>query len=93
MTTTLSPRISELLIETAERLDISYTVEASGSRTYTDADVIQIARAGIPVALVSIPLRYMHSPVELADLADIDSAVELIAGFALSLNSELDLTR
>ena len=90
---TLSPRISELLIETAERLDISYTVEASGSRTYTDADVIQIARAGIPVALVSIPLRYMHSPVELADLADIDSAVELIAGFALSLDPELDLTR
>ena len=82
---TLSPAISERLMATAERLEIPFTVEASGSRTYTDADVIQIARAGIPVALVSIPLRYMHSPVELADLADIDAAVELIAGFAMSL--------
>ncbi|MGH2924751.1 MAG: M42 family metallopeptidase [Solirubrobacterales bacterium] len=90
---TLSPAISERLMATADRLEIPYTVEASGSRTYTDADVIQIARAGIPVALVSIPLRYMHSPVELADLADIDAAVELIAGFATSLEPGLDLTR
>jgi endoglucanase len=90
---TLSPRISELLAETAERLEVPYTVEASGSRTATDADVIQIARAGIPAGLVSIPLRYMHSPVELVDLADVDAAVELVAGFALSLGPELDLTR
>ena len=79
---TLSPRIFELLAETAERLEIPYTVEASGSRTYTDADAIQIARAGIPAGLVSIPLRYMHSPVEMVDLADVEAAVELIAGFA-----------
>ena len=79
---TLSPRVFELLSETAERLEIPHTVEASGSRTSTDADAIQIARAGIPAGLVSIPLRYMHSPVELVDLADVDAAVELIAGFA-----------
>jgi putative aminopeptidase FrvX len=90
---TLAPRISELLIETAERLEIPYTIEASGSRTFTDADVIQIARAGIPAALVSIPLRYMHSPVELVDLGDVDAAVELIAGLALGLEPDLDLTR
>jgi putative aminopeptidase FrvX len=90
---TLSPRIFELLVETAERLEIPHTLEASGSRTSTDADAIQIARAGIPAGLVSIPLRYMHSPVELVDLTDVDSAVELIAGFALALGPELDLTR
>ncbi len=90
---TLSPRIYELLVETAERLEIPYTVEASGSRTATDADVIQIARDGTPAGLVSIPLRYMHSPVELADLADVDAAVELVAGFALALGPELDLVR
>jgi endoglucanase len=90
---TLSPRISELLIETAERLEIPHTIEASGSRTATDADAIQIARSGVPTGLVSIPLRYMHSPVELVDLADVDAAVELLAGFALGLDPGLDLTR
>ena len=90
---TLSPRISELLVETAERREIPHTIEASGSRTATDADVIQIARAGIPAGLVLIPLRYMHSPVELVDLADVDAAIELVASFALGLEPGLDLTR
>ena len=90
---TLSPGIFELLAETAERLEIPHTIEASGSRTSTDADMIQIAGAGVPAGLVSIPLRYMHSPVELVDLADVDAAVELVAGFALALEPELDLTR
>ena len=90
---TLSPRIFELLTEAAERLDIAHTVEASGRATYTDADAFQIARSGIPTGLVSVPVRYMHSPVEMVDLADVDAAIELIAGFALGLEPDLDLTR
>ncbi len=90
---TLSPRIFELLTETAERLGIEYTIEASGRGTHTDADAIQIARSGIPAGLISIPLRYMHSPVELVDLADVEAAVELVAGFALALEPGLDLSR
>jgi putative aminopeptidase FrvX len=90
---TLSPRIFELLTEMAERLDIPHTIEASGQATRTDADMIQMARSGIPTGLVSIPLRYMHSPVEMVDLADVEAAVELVAEFAAALDSELDLTR
>jgi putative aminopeptidase FrvX len=90
---TLSPRIFELLVETAERNDLSHTVEASGQATRTDADAIQIARSGIPAGLVSVPLRYMHSPVEMVDLGDVEAAVELIAAFALSLEPGLDLSR
>jgi putative aminopeptidase FrvX len=90
---TLSPPIFELLAETAERLGIAHTVEASGFATHTDADAIQIARAGIPAGLISIPLRYMHSPVELVDLGDVEATVELVAGFALALEPGLDLTR
>ena len=90
---TLSPRIFELLTQTAERLGIEYTIEASGRGTHTDADAIQIARSGIPAGLISIPLRYMHSPVELVDLADVEAAVELVAGFALALEPGLDLSR
>jgi endoglucanase len=90
---TLSPAIFELLAETAERLEIPHTVEASGRATFTDADAFQIARAGIPTGLVSVPVRYMHSPVEMVDLADVDAAIELIAGFALALTPGLELSR
>jgi endoglucanase len=90
---TLSPQIFEMLAEVAEREDIPYTIEASGRATHTDADAIQISRAGIPAGLVSIPLRYMHSPVEMVDLDDVEATVELMAAFATSLEPELDLTR
>jgi putative aminopeptidase FrvX len=90
---TLSPAIFELLAETAERLEIPHTVEASGRSTFTDADAFQIARAGIPTGLVSVPVRYLHSPVEMVDLADVDAAIELIAGFALALTPGLELSR
>jgi endoglucanase len=90
---TLSPAIFELLCETAERLGIEHTVEASGRRTGTDADAIQISKAGIPTGLVSIPLRYMHSPVEMVDLGDLEAVVELVSGFADSLTGDADLSR
>jgi putative aminopeptidase FrvX len=90
---TLSPRIFELLTETAERMDLAYSVQASGRATWTDADAIEISRSGIPAGLISIPLRYMHSPVEMVDLGDVESAVELIVNFATSLEPGLDLTR
>jgi endoglucanase len=89
----LAPRIFELLVEAAERNDISYTIEASGRDTHTDADAIQIARSGIPAGLVSIPLRYMHSPVEMVDLTDVEATIELLAAFAMSLEPDLELTR
>jgi endoglucanase len=90
---TLSPRIFELLTETAERMNAPYTVEASGRATWTDADAIEISRSGVPAGLISIPLRYMHSPVEMVDLGDVEATVELIANFATSLEPGLDLSR
>jgi putative aminopeptidase FrvX len=90
---TLSPKVSELLIETAEAAGVEYTLSATGRSSHTDADAIQISRSGIPTGLVSIPLRYMHSPVELVDLRDLEATVELIAAFAARLDGGLDLTR
>jgi len=90
---TLSPQVYEMLCETAERLGIEYTVEGSGRRTGTDADAIQVSRSGIPTGLVSVPLRYMHSPVEMVDLDDLEQVIELVAGFAESLEPGLDLSR
>jgi len=90
---TLSPKVSELLIETAEAEGIEHTLSATGRSSHTDADAIQISRSGIPTGLVSVPLRYMHSPVELVDLRDLEATVELIAAFAARLDDGLDLSR
>ncbi len=90
---TLSPKLFELLVETAEEAGIEYTLGATGNSTGTDADGVQFARSGIPTGLVAIPLRYMHSPVELVDLADVEATVQLIAAFAARLDSTVDLSR
>ncbi|MEZ5078157.1 MAG: M42 family metallopeptidase [Solirubrobacterales bacterium] len=90
---TLSPKVFELLVETAEAEGIEYSIGASGRGTSTDADVLQISRAGIPTGVVSIPLRYMHSPVEMADLRDVEATVELLAAFAARLTPDVDLSR
>ncbi|MFN8164043.1 MAG: M42 family metallopeptidase [Solirubrobacterales bacterium] len=90
---TLSPKLFELLVETAEAEDIEHSISASGRGTSTDADVLQISRSGIPTGLISIPLRYMHSPVEMVDLGDVEATVELLAAFAARLRGDIDLSR
>jgi putative aminopeptidase FrvX len=90
---TLDPQVYELLHETAEAEGIPFTVSASARATGTDADVFHIARAGIPTSVVSVPVRYMHSPVELVQLDDVANAAKLIAAFAKRLNADLDFRR
>jgi putative aminopeptidase FrvX len=91
--TTLHPRISELLYETAEAEGLDFTVESLGRGTGTDADAIHFSRSGVPTGLVSVPLRYMHSPVELVSLDDIDAAARLIAAFARRLEPGMAFER
>ena len=90
---TLDPTVFELLYETAEAEGIPFTVTASARSTGTDADGIHAVRGGIPTAVVSIPLRYMHSPVEMVQLDDVDNAAKLIAAFTRRLEPGLDLLR
>src|SRR3954451_22719918 len=90
---TIHPVVSERLIETADAEGIAYTLSASARFTGTDADAIHLSRAGIPVGLVSLPLRYMHSPVELVQLGDVLDAGRLAAAFARSLTAETSFAR
>jgi putative aminopeptidase FrvX len=85
---TLNHRLFELLCKTAEDEGIPFTVEASARATGTDADAVQVSRGGVPTALVSIPIRYMHSPVELVQLDDVYACARLIAATALRLDRE-----
>lgn len=91
--TSLHPVISDLLIGAAEAEGIPYTVSASARHTGTDADAIHLSRGGVPTGLVSLPLRYMHSPVEMVQLDDVANAARLIAAFARRLPADLDFTR
>jgi putative aminopeptidase FrvX len=91
--TTLHPHVFELLYETGEAEGIGFTVESIGRATGTDADAIHLSRAGVPTGLVSVPCRYMHSPVELVSLADIDAAARLIAAFAMRLTPGMSFAR
>jgi putative aminopeptidase FrvX len=81
----ISPTVFELLHDTAEAEGIPFTVAASARSTGTDADAVHISRSGVPTGVVSIPLRYMHSPVELVELDDVVAAAKLIAAFARRL--------
>jgi putative aminopeptidase FrvX len=90
---TLHPEVFELLHAAGEAEGIPFTVAATARSTGTDADAFHISRAGVPSAVVSIPLRYMHSPVEMVQLDDVENAAKLIAAFARRLEPGLDLLR
>ncbi len=77
----LDRQYTELLVEIAKEKDIPYQKEIMNGRTGTNADHITISKGGIPSVLVSIPLRYMHTPVETVDIRDIEACARLIAEF------------
>ncbi len=88
----IHPRVFDALVETARRYEIPYQVEPTPGATGTDAWAIQVCRSGVPTGLVSIPLRYMHSPVELLELGDIRRAGRLLA-LTIARLDEVDLSR
>jgi len=88
----MNPVVVEKLLETATAGGVPYQLAASGRATPTDANTIQTSRGGVATGLVSIPNRYMHSPVEMISLEDIDRAADLLAGFALRLTGHEKFT-
>jgi endoglucanase len=91
--TSLHPLVFERLYEAAEAEEIPFTLESLGKGTGTDADAIHFSRAGIPTGLVSVPCRYMHSPVEMVSVEDVDAAARLIAAFARRLEPGIAFER
>ena len=81
----INPVVFERLVAAAESEGIPYQLEAEPSVTGTDARAIQVTRGGIPTGLISVPLRYMHTPTEVICLRDLEATVRLIARFAQDL--------
>ena len=81
------PAVVERLVAVAGAERIALQHEASSRFSGTDTDVIFSSRAGIPSALVSVPMRYMHSTVETVTLADVDATVRLLTTFVRSVDA------
>jgi len=88
----INPRVFDLLVGTAEKHDIPYQIEGIPRGTGTDANAIQLTRAGVATGLVSIPLRYMHTPVETLAMRDVDHVIDLMVKFAEALEPDTDFT-
>lgn len=80
-----NPVMFERLVALAEDGNIPFQIEADPRPTATDGRELQMGLGGVPTAVVSIPLRYMHTPSEIVDLQDIENTVRLLVAFASSL--------
>ncbi|MCO5196435.1 MAG: M20/M25/M40 family metallo-hydrolase [Anaerolineae bacterium] len=84
----IHPGINKALIDAAKALEIKFTHVGYGGNSGTDAQYIQIARAGIPTGLLSIPQRYMHTMVETVDIKDVERTGRLLAEFVVRLSAD-----
>ena len=82
------PGMTKRLIELAKRLEMDYQIDPDIGGG-TDAWPIQVSREGIPVALLSVPLRYMHSPVETVNVKDVERIGRLMAHFVTDLGDAI----
>jgi endoglucanase len=88
----MNPVVVDRLRAAAESAGIVVQWGASGRGTGTDANAIQLCRAGVAAGLISVPNRYMHSAVEMISLDDIDQCADLLAEFALGIEAKSDFT-
>jgi endoglucanase len=84
----INPKVFARLVACAKKAKIPYQTEADPRPTGTDARALQMARGGVATGLVSIPLRYMHTPSEVVDLKDVENCVKLFVAFAKSIGKD-----
>src|SRR5262249_31495326 len=88
----VNPRVFERLQSTARAQEIPVQLRGAPRATGTDANAMQLSREGVATAVVGIPNRYMHSPVEVVSLDDLDHAARLLAAFCESVPPDADWT-
>ncbi len=87
----VSVKINKMLKAAAKELKIGIQTEVTPRITGTDADRIRFTNKGVPVALVSLPIRYMHSPVETASMKQIENVIKLLVGFIKNMTGKENL--
>ena len=76
-----SRALTEAIIETAKAEKLDYQLEVLPGHSGTDAWPIQVSRSGVATALISLPLKYMHTPIEVVRTADADCIISLLTAF------------
>lgn len=87
-----NPVIFDLLKTAADRDGIPYQLQAYGDKSPTDARLLQTNRGGVATGLLSVPLRYMHTPSEVLCLGDIEATIDLVCAFCRSVRPDTDFT-
>jgi tetrahedral aminopeptidase len=88
----INPRVFDMLRETSITNELPVQLRGAPKATGTDANAMQLTREGVATAVVGIPNRYMHSPVELISLTDLENAARLLAAFCSVVTPETDWT-
>ncbi len=88
----INPVLGQMLVDAAKRKKIPYQMEGAPRGTGTDANAMQMTRAGVATALVSVPNRYMHTPVEVVSLRDLENTSKLMAATVLAIKASQDFT-
>ncbi|MEI6972228.1 MAG: M20/M25/M40 family metallo-hydrolase, partial [bacterium] len=86
----INPRLGLALEKVARDKKIPFQVTAEPRATGTDANAMQINKSGVAAALVSIPNRYMHTPVEVISLKDLENTSRILAEYVCSLGAKVD---
>ena len=84
-------KVNQHLRACAQKLNMPVQTEAASGRTGTDGDIMHKTGIGVPFALVSIPLRYMHNPAEVGSLKDIQDCIDLLTEFFVSCTADMNL--
>jgi endoglucanase len=88
----INPILFERLVAAAEKAEAPYQIGPEARATGTDANAIQLSRGGKVAGLISVPLRYMHTPTEVLKLEDLEAAVRILTRFILDLDAGVDFT-
>jgi endoglucanase len=88
----INPVLFERMVVAAEKITAPYQIGPESRATGTDANPIQLSRGGKVAGLISIPLRYMHTPTEVLKLEDLEAAVKILTRFVLDLDEKVDFT-
>jgi putative aminopeptidase FrvX len=88
----IAPVVFDLVTAAAEEEGIPYQVHAFAATTPTDANAMQVSRAGVATGLVGVPLRYMHTPSETLSLTDVENCARLVAAYCRRITPDTDFT-